>query len=85
MFYIILAFASVPSIILLVKHPDQATEVIIQLAIVLAFFYVGYLLIKGAASCVKLLGYGLLIFGLIAYYYLAMQPFSTGEIFGPKF
>ena len=82
--FLIFAALIIPSATLLGKHLDWSSEIIIQFVIVVIFLYLGYRLLKAAGSCLKIIGLGLLIFGLIAYYLSTVQPLITNQLFGPK-
>jgi len=76
--YLFLIILSIPSIILMTRYPER-TQILIQLAIVLGLLILGTKLLR-AAGCLKITGLILLVAGVIAYYFLIIEPFLTGKL-----
>lgn len=69
---------SIPSIVLFFRYPEKK-EIALQLLMTLVLLFIGWKIVRGG-GCLRLLGFLILISGLVAYYFLILSPFLTGKI-----
>ena len=79
MSYSWLLILAIPSIIHLFKFPEFRSDIVIQLIITLGLLFLGWRIFR-AGGCLRILGLLMVLLGIVAYYYLIVTPFFTGQI-----